>query len=63
MISVDYLNYIKVQEYKNYLKSNNYIHFISHPKMLSEHSLVQFSNFLSHITKKYRVETDYKKMF
>lgn len=63
MISVDYLNHIKVQEYKNYLKSNNYIHFISHPKMLSEHSLVKFSQFLDHITKKYNVETNYKNMF
>jgi len=63
MVSIDFLNGIKVNEYKDFLKSNNYIHFISHPKMLSENSLEHFSDFLSDVTKKYQVETDYKKMF
>ena len=63
MVSIDYLNKIKVREYENYLKSNNFIHFISHPKMLSEHSLKSFSKFLFHVTNKYKIETDYRKMY
>jgi hypothetical protein len=63
MVSIDYLNQIKVKEYENYLKSNNFIHFISHPKMLSEHSLMNFSKYLHHLTNKYKVETDYRKMY
>ncbi len=63
MVSIDYLNQIKVREYENYLKSNNFIHFISHPKMLSEHSLMNFSKYLHHLTNKYKVETDYRKMY
>jgi hypothetical protein len=63
MVSVDYLNEIKVREYENYLKSNNFIHFISHPKMLSEHSLMNFSKYLHRLTNKYKVETDYRKMY
>lgn len=63
MVSIDFLNGIKTSQYKTFLKSNNYIHFISHPKMLSESSIKHFSDFLSDITKKYEVETDYKKMF
>jgi hypothetical protein len=63
MVSIDFLNRIKVNDYKNFLKSNNYIHFISHPKMVSENSLMNFSNFLRDVKKKYDIETDYKKMF
>ena len=63
MVSIDYLNQIKVKEYENYLKSNNFIHFISHPKILSEPCLMNFSKYLHRLTNKYKVETDYRKMY
>ena len=62
MIAIELLNKIRFNPYILFLEKNNYMHFISHPKMLSKHNLKTFDKFLSYTTKRYVLETDYKKM-
>jgi hypothetical protein len=38
-----------------------YLHFLSHPKLVSENNLEAFDTFLKDITFKYEVEFDFKK--
>jgi hypothetical protein len=60
MISIELLNTVKLPYYKNFLKRNSYMHFISHPKMLSLHNLKIFEAFLKHATAKYKLQTNFK---
>ena len=46
----------------NLIKKNNYLHFLSHPKLLTPESIKQFDRFLNVIKKKYKVQYDFKKM-
>ncbi|HEV7232540.1 MAG TPA: hypothetical protein VGO45_14480 [Bacteroidia bacterium] len=62
MISMELLTRAKLDAYFGFIESNNYMHFISHPKMLSQHNLVAFKLFLSKVTVKYKLETDFRKM-
>ena len=60
MVSVELLNSIKLWHYKGYLKQNDYMHFISHPKMLSQHNLKCFDKFLEFASKSFNLETDFR---
>lgn len=60
--SLDALIFTKMQNYKNYSKKNEYVHFVSHPKMLSRHNIYCFDRYLDFMTKNFILETDYKKM-
>lgn len=62
MASVDLINMYKFYAYKSLVDHNPYIHFISHPKMLSSHNIKCFGRLLSHIRKNYAIETDFEKM-
>jgi hypothetical protein len=62
MISIDLLNSVTLYSYRQYLSKHHYMQFISHPKMLSRHSVVVFDLFLSNAVKKYRIESDFRKM-
>lgn len=46
MISIDILNIAKLNTYKKFIKNNHYMHFISHPKMLTRHGLKTLDYFL-----------------
>ncbi len=59
MISVELLSKAKLPSYKFFLKENNYMHFISHPKMLSLHNLSCFDNFLSFAQKNFVLQTNF----
>src|SRR5207253_76814 len=37
-IAVELLTVIKLPAYLNFINKNNYMHFISHPKMLNQHN-------------------------
>ncbi len=56
--SVELLSIVKLKTYLNYFDQNEYMQFVSHPKMLSKHNLTTFKKFLSIIYDKYQVETD-----
>lgn len=62
MVSIELLTVLKRRIYLNYLDNNDFIHFISHPKMINEHNLHNFDKFLKYARKKYKLNTDYIKM-
>jgi hypothetical protein len=61
-ISVEFLNPVNVLQYKKTIREINYMHFLSHPKLLTPISLEALNNFLSYATKKFEVEYDFKKI-
>jgi hypothetical protein len=62
MVAIELMSKIKLKGYLNFLRKNNYMQFIAHPKMLSSHNLKTFSRFLEKGLKKYKLETDFKRM-
>lgn len=62
MIAIELLTKAKLNTYLNFMTENNYMHFISHPKMLSKHNIETFDVFLKRTKHKYELTTDYKMM-
>jgi hypothetical protein len=62
MIALELLTAVKLPLYLNYLAENDYVQFISHPKMISWHNLREFGILLKKVFELYSVETDFKKM-
>ncbi len=62
MASIELLTRLNRKHFLNYMKENDYFHFISHPKMLSNHNIKQFDKIINKINTKYNLITDYKKM-
>lgn len=62
MISIDILTLPKLKTYLNFLEENDYMQWISHPKLLRKHSLKVFEKFLKEISKKYEVNYDFKRI-
>lgn len=61
--SLEKISLVKLPVYEKFLDENNFLHFISHPKMLSKHNFYILRQFLKNIRKKkWNIETDYKKM-
>jgi hypothetical protein len=52
----------KFSSYFHFFQNNSYMHFISHPKMINNHNLLQFDKFLEKVFDKYSVETDFQLM-
>lgn len=61
-VSIEHLNIITLNVYKQYLNKHNYMHFISHPKMLTLYNIKAFDRFLSYATSNYNIETDFRKI-
>jgi hypothetical protein len=61
-IAAEQLSFIKKTTYLSYIKNHDYMHFVSHPKMVTSHNLTSFRKFLKNVVKNYTVETDFKKM-
>jgi hypothetical protein len=61
-MSIDNLLYTKMSRYKAYIEQNDYIHIVSHPKMLSRYNIGLFESLLKHTAGKYSILSDYKKM-
>lgn len=62
MASIELLDMASYPYYKNYLMGNNYIQFISHPKMLSKHNLAQLERFLEMATSRFSMNYDFKRL-
>ena len=62
MISIELLNRYKLKSYKNFLHNNNYMHFISHPKMVSSHNISNFKKLIHFYLNKYDINFDWKKI-
>lgn len=57
--STELLSVAKLPSYVDYLKENQYLCFVSHPKMLSKHNLKMLSLFLEKVYSEHEVETDF----
>ncbi len=62
MVSIELFTINKLKTYRKYLEQNNYMQFISHPKMISKHNLDVLSLFLKKINTKYEIESDWRKI-
>lgn len=60
-VSIEELTWAKLPLYLNFIKQNDYMQFISHPKMLMPHNLSTFEKFLAEVFSKYEIETDFRK--
>jgi hypothetical protein len=60
MISIDNLTKPLLNSYISYLNKNDYMHWISHPKMFTKHGLKCFEQFLNFANEKYTIEYNYK---
>jgi len=61
-IAVELLTIVKLRTYLSYFEKNSFMHFISHPKMITGHNLAVFDKFLSKVFNKYAIETDFHMM-
>lgn len=61
-VSMELLSVVKLQSYIKYFRERDYMHFVSHPKMLSQHNLSTFQHFLEMIHHDFSIETDFMKM-
>lgn len=62
-VAVELLTSIKMKSYLDFLEINRYMHFISHPKMVTNHNLSVFDKFLKKVFDKYPINTDFRMMF
>ncbi len=62
MTSLELLTGPKLKLYRDFTDKHSYIHFITHPKMLTRHNLYCFERYLKFLTKRYALQTDYKNM-
>ena len=62
MLSIELLTFIKYPLYLNFVDKNEFVQFISHPKMTTLHGFSQFQKFINEFLSTYAVETDFKKM-
>ncbi len=60
--SIELMNWVTWPVYKRYIAKNDYLQFISHPKMLSPHNFHMLEKLLSWATERYSIETDFKKV-
>jgi hypothetical protein len=59
-IAVELLTPVSMPLYKSFLKQNEYMHFLSHPKMITRHHHRLFDRFLNEAYTRYDVVTDFK---
>ncbi len=62
MAAIELLTRAKLHAYLKYLKSNPYMQFIAHPKMLSRHNLNVFQLWMNSAFHRFDIETDFMKM-
>jgi hypothetical protein len=62
MVSIELLNILKLKYYKRFLLKEDYMQFISHPKMISEHNLKSLDRFLKFATSNYKINNNWMKI-
>lgn len=60
--SLEKLGYFKLPAYLKHLNENQYLHLISHPKILNRHQIYILKKLLEHAFKNETPETDYMKI-
>ena len=61
ILSTEIMNPILFPVFKKLIKKRDYLHFLSHPKLVSEINLEQFHLFLEYTNKHYKVIYDFRK--
>lgn len=61
-VAIELLSPVKLPLYNEYFRQHDYMHFISHPKMLTGYNIRSFNKFLKQAVSSFEVETDFKKM-
>ncbi len=61
-IAIELMTPIKQSLYRNFIKQNGFMHFISHPKMINKQNIKCFSSFLDYANSRYNIESDFMKM-
>lgn len=61
-ISIELLNSIKYPLYKRFLDTENYMHFISHPKMITSENIKQLNKFMEYCNSNYSIVSDFKSL-
>lgn len=59
-IAIELLTPVSMPLYKSFLKENHYMHFLSHPKMITRHQHLLFDRFLNYAFNNFEVITDFK---
>ena len=62
MASIELLTIINITDYIKKVEKMDFLHFISHPKMLNPHNLNCLDVFLKKVLSKHELITDFKKM-
>lgn len=58
-VGIDIMNPIILRIYKNKIRKENYLHFISHPKLITKDNLIVFEKFLKFTVKNFDIESDF----
>jgi hypothetical protein len=61
-LSLEFLNSFNYTLCISYLKKNDYIHFLSHPKLMSDESIDSMDKMLKVLIKKYNLNSDFRKI-
>jgi len=61
-LAVELLSPFRLRAYRRFLHDHAYVHFISHPKMITRSHLACFSLFLKEASRAYELETDFRTM-
>jgi len=61
-VAVELLTEVKLNRYNSFFDRYSYMHFISHPKMITGHNLAVFDKFLKRAFNKYKIATDFHTM-
>lgn len=61
-ISIENMSAIKNSTYKEFFNQHDYMMFVSHPKMVTNHNLYCFRRFIESVSHKHLFETDFKRM-
>jgi hypothetical protein len=61
-LSLEFLNNFNYKLCISHLKKNDYIHFLSHPKLMSDESIDSMDKMLNILIKKYHLNSDFRKI-
>lgn len=61
-IAIELMHPVNLSIYRKFLRDNDYMHFISHPKMINELNMKSFDRFLQFAASEFELETDFRNM-
>ncbi len=60
MLSIELMHTLNLKAHKRMVDQTEYLHFISHPKMLSPHNLINFKKFLNYASGKFNLDFNFR---